>query len=262
MLASSMNLFAEMASHAKTPDSALSQKNEALFDAIELMDLKAIKEALANGADVVNALSKYGDSPLVCAERRGHTEAIALLLDHGAKIDDVTEAFRAGEKVLHKAVIHKHREIVTLLLARGADVNATDHGGRTALQLAASFDHREMAELLLAHGADANAKNKFGETVLYDAIQGIAIYGGSVKIVELLLNHGVDVNGLVHDDKKLTPLLWAVQCREKEIVKLLLKRGADRNAVDSNGMTAFKSASSMFDMEIAQLLAQVFIKES
>jgi ankyrin repeat protein len=105
--------------------------------------------------------------------------------------------------------------------------------------------------VLLANGADVNVQNKFGKTVLYDAIKG-TFHGGSVKMVELLLNHGVDVNAIVCNQEKLSPLLLAAKLREKEIVKLLLNRGADLNAVDYAGRTAFDIAR--FDEEIAPLL--------
>ena len=173
MLTSSMTVFSD-----------LSQKDEALFRAMNLMDLEAVKEALTNGADV-NVTNDFGDSPLVWAEREGHIETIQLLLDHGAKIDVPTGSSGdiSRDTILHRAVMHNHIEIVKLLLASGADVNVTDgFGGRTPLHKAASYNRIAIAQLLLASGADVNAKNTYGETALYDAITE-----GSVKMVELLL---------------------------------------------------------------------------
>jgi ankyrin repeat protein len=232
-LTSSMTVFSD-----------LSQKDETLFRAMNLRDLEAVKEALANGADV-NVTNDFGDSPLVWAEREGHIETIQLLLDHGAKIDVVAD--NDGERILHRAVVNDHIEIVKLLLATGIDVDAKNKYGRTALHQAATFDRIAIAQLLLANNADVDAKNKYGMTVLYDAIKE-----GSVKMVELLLNHGVDINAIVSDEKKLTPLLFAVKRREKEIVKFLLNRGANRKAVDIDGRTVFDWAR--FDPEIALLL--------
>ena len=226
-----------------------SQKEEALFRAIDLMDLEAVKEALANGADV-NVANNSNDIPLVTAERKGHIETIKLLLDHGAKIDAIN---MYGERILHSAVNNNHIEIVELLLARGADVNAKDRYGSTALHQAASYEHIAIAQLLLANGADVNAKNMFGKTALYEAIKSSYFQGiRSVKMVELLLDHGVGVNAVVCDEKNLTPLLCAVIERQKEIVKLLLKLGADRNAKDIDGNTALYWAK--YDPEIARLL--------
>lgn len=240
MLTSSMNVFSD-----------LSQKDKALFQAINLMDLEAIKEALANGADVNVINDSGGDTPLASAERKGYAEIIELLIDNGAKID-IFQKY-TERTILHSAVINKHQEIVKLLLAKGADVNVRDKYLNTPLLNAATFECIAIAQLLIENGADVNAINKFGETALYEAIKCSSFQPiRSVKMVELLLDHGVDVNAILCHEKKLTPLLWAVKQRQKEIVKLLLKRGADRKAVDIDGNTAFYWAQ--YDPEIALLL--------
>jgi ankyrin repeat protein len=231
--------------------SDLTQKDKALFHAIDLMDLKAVEEALANGADVNVINDLGGDSPLQSAEREGYAEIIKLLIDNGARIDVFGKY--TNETILHSAVTNKHIEIVKLLLARGADVNVQDKYLETPLHKAAHFECIAIAQLLIENGADVNAINKFGETTLYKAIKSSYFQGiRSVKMVELLLDHGVGVNAIVCDEKKLTPLLWAVIERQKEIVKLLLKRGADRKAVDIDGNTALYWAK--YDPEIALLL--------
>lgn len=46
-----------------------------------------------------------------------------------------------------------HVDIMKLLLARGADVNARDAGGKTALSLVRGRDIEEIEKVLKAHGA-------------------------------------------------------------------------------------------------------------
>jgi ankyrin repeat protein len=68
------------------------------------------------------------------------------------------------------AVEHNHVGAVTLLLEKGANVNA--HFGlpnRTALQQAAEAGHVEIVSTLIDAGAEVNARNKFGRTALYHA---------------------------------------------------------------------------------------------
>jgi len=44
------------------------------------------------------------------------------------------------------------------------DVNGRDNWGETSLHLATLEGHKEIVELLIANGADVNAKNEYGKT--------------------------------------------------------------------------------------------------
>ncbi len=67
---------------------------------------------------------------------------------------------------LHYAVHEGHKEVVELLIANGAVVNAKDHEEWTPLHFAAIKGLEEIAELLIANGADVNAKDDDGDTPL------------------------------------------------------------------------------------------------
>jgi len=58
------------------------------------------------------------------------------------------------------------KELVRLLLAKGADPNLTDKRGNTPLMMAASKCDAELIQLLLDAGADPNAKNQAGLVAL------------------------------------------------------------------------------------------------
>jgi ankyrin repeat protein len=59
-----------------------------------------------------------------------------------------------------------------LLLAKGGDIEAKDsETGATPLHMAASWGRREVLELLLSKGANPNSRNKSGLTVLGVAVQ-------------------------------------------------------------------------------------------
>jgi len=129
------------------------------------------------------------------------------------------------------------KEIVALLIANGADVNAM--GGEyptTPLHAAASSGQKEIAELLIANGADVNAKQSMTEsTPLHDAASG-GIYRESRKeIIELLIQKGSDVNA--KDHRGGTPLHDAAYDGLTENAKVLVTMGADVNAKDRDGDT-------------------------
>jgi hypothetical protein len=76
-----------------------------------------------------------------------------------------------GWTPLHKAAYEGYREIVELLIAKGADVNAKNKRGMTPLHLAAEYGRNQVVELLIAKGADVNAEDEDGETPLNRAIK-------------------------------------------------------------------------------------------
>ena len=65
---------------------------------------------------------------------------------------------------LHAAAAGRHAEVCRLLLAAGADVNATQHGGHAPLHEAAASGDIELVELFLSAGADAAARTDGGRT--------------------------------------------------------------------------------------------------
>jgi len=104
-----------------------------------------------------------GRTPLHWAVYKGHLEVVSRLLARGAQIDAVTK-FRST--LLHLAASGGHPEVVSLLLARGAKTGAVNRSGQTPLHLAASEGHLEVVNLLLAGGAQTGAVTKDGKTAL------------------------------------------------------------------------------------------------
>jgi len=64
----------------------------------------------------------------------------------------------------------KHLEAVKLALERGADVNATGPGGRTALHGAAYWGATEMIQYLVEKGADLEAQDMYGQSAITIAL--------------------------------------------------------------------------------------------
>jgi ankyrin repeat protein len=82
----------------------------------------------------------------------------ALLIDEGADMNcrdrgvDVNAKDNWDGTPLHSA-INSSKDIVELLIAHGANLNAKDGGGRTPLKRADDGGLIEMADLLRKHGA-------------------------------------------------------------------------------------------------------------
>jgi len=128
---------------------------------------EVIQLLVDRGADV-NAAAQEGGmiiTPMYAAIFLGHTDIADLFLSRGVDKD-----FRdkpTGRTLLHIATLKGVRDMVSLLVNGGYDINATDNAGKTPLHYAAQYGHKKIAELLIQNGARAkNLKENFGMSPL------------------------------------------------------------------------------------------------
>ena len=118
--------------------------------------------------------------------------------------------------------------------------------GDTALHLAAAGYRVEIVQLLLAAGADPNATmNHRRSGPLHYAADGyvngpVWNAGRQVKTIQCLLDAGAEINA--GDKNGATPLHRAVRTRCAAAVKYLLERGADATLANKPGSTPFHLA--------------------
>jgi ankyrin len=204
---------------------------------------KLVQLLITRGAEV-DARSKDERSPLHEASAKGSVEAIQRLLDAGANIN---AASRTGDTPLLLAGQRK-TDVVTLLLAKGADAKTRNKNGETALlrvaQYAQGKESLDLADQLLKSGADPNAATNDGRTPLINAIGS-----GNKAMVEKLLAAGGDINARSTN----TTALIAAGGRI-ELLKLLLEHKADPNLTTDNGQTALEQVVRLGNVEAARLL--------
>lgn len=117
---------------------------------------------LARGAPADRATRIEKMTPLHWAAEQGNARAIGILLDHGA---DLHAQQIAGATPLHLAAGRSgDPEVVRLLLARGARVDALNRLRMTPLINAAATGRKEVVALLLAAGADPKHRDSLGRT--------------------------------------------------------------------------------------------------
>lgn len=137
-------------------------------NAVDEKGQPALFLALRDGADQVIALllqqpglrvdqpNPLGETPLMMAALRGRVEWARALLARGAQVD------RVGWSPLHYAASGPEPALVSLLLERGAAVDARSPNGSTPLMMASRYGSEAAVDLLLARGADLRLRNQAG----------------------------------------------------------------------------------------------------
>jgi ankyrin repeat protein len=166
-----------------------------------------------------------GDTPLLSSIAFSDVEMIKTLLEEfhtNPNIPDIDKGFTALFSLSNINKIEK-KEIVDILLEKGADVNLASHKGKTPLMLAAQFGHLWMVKKLLDNGADATLMDKNKSNALY----WMGYYWGEEnealidEIIKLLVEHGADLYAI--NDFGYTPLSLAKEYDAPLVEKVLLK---------------------------------------
>src|SRR5215471_7787678 len=146
----------------------------------------------------------------------------------------------ASDTRLSDAAMQGNQDAVRSLLKQRVDVNAPQGDGTTALHWAAYRDDLEMVKLLLAAGANAQATTREGAiTPLLMACQN-----GNVTIIEAIVKAGADVNAVKSNGT--TPLMMAAASGSANAVETLLAHGANVNAKElAHGQTALMFAAAL-----------------
>ena len=177
-----------------------------------------------------------GRTPLFYAARDDNLDIARVLIDKGANINtkDVI-----GATILIGALRNGQPEAAKLLLEKGASI---EEGGYSPLVLAAERGYRDIAKILLARGADFRRPSLSGDTALRAATRN-----GHRELAEFLIELGADVN-------QGQPILGAAFRNDLEMVKLLLGKGADVNAIDKTGRSALRMVARDEYEEMMRLL--------
>lgn len=189
-------------------------------------------------------MAQPAPSPILDAVYRGKRDLLArLLAEHPAL--DVFEASAVGDAARVAEVLDRDPSL--------ASAYAPD--GFHPLGLAAFFRHREVLHLLIARGADvaAPARNALAVTALHSAVASDAA-PVDLAIVEALLDAGAPVN--VPHLGGGTPLHTAAFTGDAAVARLLLARGADPMARTDDGKTAVDVARERGHEDLARLLEE------
>ncbi len=202
-----------------------------------------------------HAMAQAPDAALIEAAARGNAAEVRNLLARGA---GVRARDAEGRTALVAATYGNHVEAARQLIAAGADVNAQDNIRNSAFLLAGARGYLEIMRMTLAAGADLKSTNRYGGTALIPAC-----HYGHVDTVRELLNTKIDIDHV--NNLGWTALLEAVilgdgGAAHTEIVRLLVRAGANTQIADREGVTPLVHARRRGYKEIQTILERVDCK--
>jgi ankyrin repeat protein len=240
-------------------------------------DLESSKALLDAGADV-NQVTEYGWTPLLTAVNNRNYVLAKYLIERGANVNTPNKGgwtplylatdnrnIEGGDYPVPKADLD-HLEIITLLLEKGANVNAKVkddtltrtiftmqwffEDGATPFIRAAQSSDTVLMKLLLKYGADPKAATALGDNAL-TACAGIGWVEGvtyersakeNLEAIRMLLDLGIDANYANNEGR--TPLMGAAMKGRTEVIQLLVDRGAKVDTYDRGSRDTDKVGSA------------------
>src|SRR3989338_2716587 len=149
--------------------------------------------------------------------------------------------------VLHDCAYEGNSEKIKAHLKLHKNVDEQNKAGLTALHVAIKMGDLKISQLLLDYGADINAQDFQGNTPLI-----LAIKKKDLELVTFVVMRKADVN-LANNDG-ITPLHQAAFSGNEKVVDFLLKAKADPNVKNNDGATPYDFAMAKKNVASAQLI--------
>lgn len=211
-----------------------------LYTAVSGNDFPRVRELIELGADI-NAqdddeCSDTGITALLCAK---NCEMAKELILHGADVNGCD--YYKTTPLMH-AACNGNLNLVRLFLSFSADVNALDSYHRNALM---QTDDENVFKELINAGTNLNIINSYGDTILTHtartdrvSLMRYLINQSSLVCVSCNINlilQTPSISTLPSQGLTFTALSRAVQYGSLEMIKEIIRAGADVNFIDSGG---------------------------
>ena len=248
---------AQTENNQESGTAAKSPKDQ-LFEALDedVVDLDLVRKLLDKDPSLVRARDENSSTPLhLVVDKDEAAQLITLLLSKGADVNAKTDSAMTP---LHFAVISNKIESIKLLLANKANVKAAGFEGDTPLHLVES---KEAAEILLASGADMEAIGSSFRTPLLKQIMRTA----PVEVIEFLISRNANVSALGGGGgNALHDAAWASLSSDewqRRVTELLIAHKVDMNLRNEAGDTPLKIAIRDKHKVVAAVLRKHGAKE-
>ena len=235
--------------HGGDLEATNSDRATPLFAACEGGNLAIVKKLVSCGADVTTK-DRNLSSVLGAASKEGHPDVLRFLL--GLESLNLPAEGADVSSPLNLACVGNHPQAANLLLEKGADVDVEGEYHYGPLFRACQDGNHEIARLLVDAGAWSNVGKDGGLWV-----RGLvtASFHGYVDVIRVLLDAGVDVDGL--DAFGNTALCTASRYGSVNGVRVLVEEGsADVDKTGEEGWTPLICASWAGEVDLVRVLLE------
>jgi len=182
-------------------------------------------------------------------------DMVKKAVENGANVNIFTNG--ETDTPLTLSIYQKDTSIFDYLIEQGADINvqlAVNGCGSDAVNtpLLKSLHNISLVEKLIKLGADVNVRGIYGLRPIGTAISN----GYSIEIIKILVanNAEIDYGMTGFYINGATPLMYAIDKKNLEVVQFLLNSNASKTKKDSQGRTALDHAIASGDKNIIYLL--------
>jgi len=261
-----LNILQWLVDHGANVNQVNSIGNTALTEAIRGKKETLVKYLIDHGAQV-NQEPEFGDRHLISAIKTKSIKIVEWLVDSGIILTP-NETYYP----LLETVKTQNLEMVKSIIEKGgAETNINeeeDQKGNTPLIVAINNNSLNILQYLMNHGADIHKKNKWGispfimamrqdNTKIIEIIRKnscssshencdeeveekeiandvfVSIVQGNLENLKHLVNNGTDLN-MIKDENDKSPLIYAIEKENIDIVKYIISCGVDINSQDKD----------------------------
>ncbi|XP_061186224.1 ankyrin-2-like [Saccostrea echinata] len=250
--------------------------------------LEMCKHIIQHYPHILQEVNNEGWNAALCAAQEGNVEILELLAEKGV---DLTNKNKNGSNILHIACVNSKLEMCKHIIQHYSDMlKQVNNEGWNAAFYAAQGGNVEILELIAEKGVDLTNKNKIGSNILHIACMNsklemcqhiiqhyphllkqvnnegwnaalCAAQGGSIEILELLAEKGVD---LTNKNKNGSNILHISCVSSKlEMCKHIIKHYPDMlQQVNNEGSNAVLYAAQGGNVDILELLKKSVVLKS
>lgn len=214
-------------------------------------DSKKLRTVLEAMTDTIEWPDSMGRSALFWAVICDNEDDVRILLEYGANPNAKDRRDYTPLDFVRGSAVCK------ILLDKGAknNVNSKNWHHSSIHEQVIENGCPEIMALFATKGFDIDIKDQDNETPLLNAI-----YAGHTAVVKVLIDHGADVNN-ANKSSRDSAIHFAANFDRPEILEMLLRKGADYNALDCNGRNLAHCAARTGSTKLVKIMSELSLPD-